>query len=111
MAEVEKAVLEKVGHVISSINASKHVDQVISAVYSLAALLFPVDCHSFIGEPLLISITDKLVTFFKRKKELNFCLVLNFAGSIGEKYKDEVKLNFCLLLTETNNNNKESSHC
>ncbi|CAI9113008.1 OLC1v1013528C1 [Oldenlandia corymbosa var. corymbosa] len=50
MAEVvEKAVVQKVGDVITSINASKHVDQVISAVYSLAALLFPIDSLSFIG--------------------------------------------------------------
>ena len=51
MGEVEeKAVLEKVGNVVASINGSKHVDQVISAVYSLAALLFPLETLSFIGE-------------------------------------------------------------
>nr|XP_027122992.1 telomere length regulation protein TEL2 homolog isoform X2 [Coffea arabica] len=50
MGEVEeKAVLEKVGNVVASINGSKHVDQVISAVYSLAALLFPLETLSFIG--------------------------------------------------------------
>ncbi|KAL3529451.1 hypothetical protein ACH5RR_008773 [Cinchona calisaya] len=44
-----EAVSEKVGRVIASINGSKYVDQVISAVYSLAALIFPLDSLSFIG--------------------------------------------------------------
>ncbi|KAL7139542.1 hypothetical protein ABFS83_09G059400 [Erythranthe nasuta] len=41
--EVEKIILEKVGHVISAVDDAKHVDQVIVALYSLAVCLFPLN--------------------------------------------------------------------
>lgn len=47
--ELERRVLEKVEHTITSINVSKHVDEVITALYSLAACLFPLNPHSFSG--------------------------------------------------------------
>lgn len=47
--ELEAQVLDKVGEVISDINKAKHVDQVISALHSLAILLFPIDASLFIG--------------------------------------------------------------
>ncbi|GLT29900.1 hypothetical protein SLA2020_047330 [Shorea laevis] len=39
--ETESRLLEKVGEVITAIQAAKHVDQVIRALHSLAVLLFP----------------------------------------------------------------------
>ncbi|KAL8456813.1 hypothetical protein ACS0TY_034887 [Phlomoides rotata] len=47
--EVESRVLEKVGHVISSIDDAKHVDHVIIALYSLAVYLFPLHPNSLSG--------------------------------------------------------------
>lgn len=47
--ELERRVLEKVGHVISSIDDAKHVDQVIIALYSLAVYLFPLHPNSLSG--------------------------------------------------------------
>lgn len=41
--ELETRILEKIGDTISSINEAKHVDHVISALHSIAILLFPVD--------------------------------------------------------------------
>lgn len=52
--ELERRVLEKVEHTITSINVSKHVDEVITALYSLAACLFPLNPHSFSGSRLNI---------------------------------------------------------
>ncbi|THU46163.1 hypothetical protein C4D60_Mb09t02060 [Musa balbisiana] len=40
---LETLVLEKVGEVSSAIDAAKHVDEVICALYSLAVRIFPVD--------------------------------------------------------------------
>ncbi|KAI7727427.1 hypothetical protein M8C21_020432 [Ambrosia artemisiifolia] len=42
-------VLNKVGNVIVSINEAKNVDQVISALYSLAVLIFPLDSRAIAG--------------------------------------------------------------
>ncbi|VVB04730.1 unnamed protein product [Arabis nemorensis] len=50
----EKDLLDKVGEAISFIGDAKHVDQVISAIHSVAVLLFPVDPSVFSG-----SIGDK----------------------------------------------------
>ncbi|KAL2465452.1 embryo defective [Abeliophyllum distichum] len=47
--ELERKVLEKVEHTITSINVSKHVDEVITALYSLAACLFPLNPRSVSG--------------------------------------------------------------
>nr|XP_011471080.1 PREDICTED: telomere length regulation protein TEL2 homolog [Fragaria vesca subsp. vesca] len=47
--EVEIKVLDKVGEVISELNKAKHADQVISALHSLAVLLFPLDPSLFSG--------------------------------------------------------------
>ncbi|KAL6576352.1 hypothetical protein OROHE_000133 [Orobanche hederae] len=44
--ELERRVLEKVGHVISSVDNANHVDQVILALYSLAVCLFPLHPRS-----------------------------------------------------------------
>lgn len=48
-AELERRVLERVGHVISSIDDAKHVDQVIIALHSLAVCLFPLNPDSVSG--------------------------------------------------------------
>ncbi|KAL1567897.1 telomere length regulation protein TEL2 [Salvia divinorum] len=48
-AELERRVLERVGHVISSIDDAKHVDQVIIALHSLAVCLFPLNPDSISG--------------------------------------------------------------
>ncbi|KAI3454970.1 hypothetical protein Pfo_011633 [Paulownia fortunei] len=47
--ELERRVLEKVGHVISSVDEAKHVDQVILALYSLSVCLFSLNPHSVSG--------------------------------------------------------------
>lgn len=47
--EVEITVLERVGQVTASIKDSKHVDQVICALHSLALLVFPLDSRSLAG--------------------------------------------------------------
>ncbi|KAL3649936.1 hypothetical protein CASFOL_006339 [Castilleja foliolosa] len=47
--ELERKVLEKVGHVISSVDDAKHVDQIILALYSLAVRLFPINPRSISG--------------------------------------------------------------
>ncbi|KAG8379406.1 hypothetical protein BUALT_Bualt07G0085200 [Buddleja alternifolia] len=44
----ERELLEKVGEAIASINDAKYVDQVIIALYSLAARLFPLHRHSLL---------------------------------------------------------------
>ncbi|KAJ4823387.1 hypothetical protein Tsubulata_023429 [Turnera subulata] len=47
--ELETKVLDKVGEVISAIKTATQVDQVVSALHSLAVLLFPLDSSLFIG--------------------------------------------------------------
>jgi telomere length regulation protein len=51
---LENNLLHKVGEAVSAISDAKHVDQVISAIHSVAVLLFPVDPSLFSG-----SIGDK----------------------------------------------------
>ncbi|CAA7056461.1 unnamed protein product [Microthlaspi erraticum] len=46
---LEKILLDKVGEAISSIGDAKHVDQVLSAIHSIAVLLFPVEPSIFSG--------------------------------------------------------------
>ncbi|KAF7834703.1 telomere length regulation protein TEL2-like protein isoform X1 [Senna tora] len=41
--ELEAAMVDKIGEVISAIKSAKHVDQVICALHSIAALLFPIE--------------------------------------------------------------------
>ena len=41
--ELEGGVVGKVGEVISAIKNATHVDQVVCALHSIAALLFPLD--------------------------------------------------------------------
>ncbi|GAA0175000.1 hypothetical protein LIER_43989 [Lithospermum erythrorhizon] len=45
----ERTLLEKVGHVMTSIKESTHVDQLISTLHSLTSLIFTVDSHSILG--------------------------------------------------------------
>ncbi|CAK9172583.1 unnamed protein product [Ilex paraguariensis] len=47
--ELETRVLEKVGHVITSVTDARYADQVICALHSLAVLLFPIDSHALSG--------------------------------------------------------------
>ncbi|MED6108566.1 hypothetical protein PIB30_025389 [Stylosanthes scabra] len=47
--ELEGAVVSKVREVISSITNAKHVDEVVSALHSIAALLFPLDSSLISG--------------------------------------------------------------
>ena len=54
--ELEAKVLQKVAEVISAIKNAKHVDQVISALHSLAVLLFPVDASIIAGQSRLSSL-------------------------------------------------------
>lgn len=64
--ELEAKVLEKVAEVISAIKNAKHVDQVISALHSVAVLLFPVDASIIAGQSRLFS----LQFFYER---VEFC--------------------------------------
>lgn len=57
--ELERRVLERVGHVISSIDDAKHVDQVIIALYSLAVCLFPLN-HDYISGSIDEKYRDEL---------------------------------------------------
>lgn len=41
--ELEAAMVDKIGEVISAIKSAKHVDQAICALHSIASLLFPID--------------------------------------------------------------------
>lgn len=59
--ELEAKVLEKVAEVISAIKNAKHVDQVISALHSVAVLLFPVDA-SIIAECVGQSYRDQILS-------------------------------------------------
>lgn len=47
---LETKLVDKVGEAISAIGDAKHVDQVISAVHSVALLIFPVDPTTRIGD-------------------------------------------------------------
>lgn len=47
--DLHAEILEKVGEVISAIDAANHVDQVICALHSLSLLLFPIDSSLFSG--------------------------------------------------------------
>lgn len=47
--ELERRLLDKVGDVISAVNDASQVDQVVVALCSLAASLFPIDTNSFSG--------------------------------------------------------------
>lgn len=70
--ELEAKVLEKVAEVISAIKNAKHVDQVISALHSVAVLLFPVDASIIAGQSRLFS----LQFFCERVRkcvEINLC--------------------------------------
>ncbi|CAG7871197.1 unnamed protein product [Brassica rapa] len=53
---LETKLVDKVGEAISAIADAKHVDQVISAVHSVALLLFPVDPTTRIGEKVSSSL-------------------------------------------------------
>lgn len=46
---LENNLLNKVAEAISAISDARHVDQVISAIHSVAVLLFPVDPSLFSG--------------------------------------------------------------
>ncbi|XP_022923797.1 telomere length regulation protein TEL2 homolog [Cucurbita moschata] len=59
--ELEAKVLQKVAEVISTIKTAKHVDQVISALHSLAVRLFPVDA-SIIAECVGQSYRDQILS-------------------------------------------------
>lgn len=85
--ELEDAVVNKVGEVISAIKNAKHVDQVICALHSIASLLFPLDPSLLSGSLLYLIIPPFLFTI-----DLNedFDFVSHFAGSIDESYRDQV---------------------
>jgi len=97
---LENKLLDKVGEAVSDISDAKHVDQVISAIHSVAVLLFPVDpslfsgnqtitCSSILISPqsLLNSKVQFLGCFFVTK----FVDISNsIAGSIGDKYRERV---------------------
>lgn len=51
---LETKLVDKVGEAISAIGDAKHVDQVISAVHSVALLLFPVDPTTRIGDKVCL---------------------------------------------------------
>lgn len=53
---LETKLVDKVGEAISAIGDAKHVDQVISAVHSVALLLFPVDPTTRIGDKVSSSL-------------------------------------------------------
>lgn len=54
--ELEPTVLHKVGDVVCAINEAKHVDQIISALHSLAVRLFPLDSSAFSGPNIFCSL-------------------------------------------------------
>lgn len=59
--ELEAAVLDKVGEVISAIKNAKRVDQVICALHSLAVLLFPLDYPSLLSGSIDQRYRDQVV--------------------------------------------------
>lgn len=74
--ELEAMVVEKVAEVISKIKNAKHVDQVISALHSLAVLLFPVDASVIAGQSQLFSLhffADELVMIVRKCDKNNLC--------------------------------------
>ncbi|RID58894.1 hypothetical protein BRARA_F02155 [Brassica rapa] len=56
---LETKLVDKVGEAISAIADAKHVDQVISAVHSVALLLFPVDPTTRIGDKVSSSLVPR----------------------------------------------------
>ncbi|KFK34152.1 hypothetical protein AALP_AA5G107400 [Arabis alpina] len=69
----EQALLDKVGEAISSISNATHVDQVISAIHSVAVLLFPVEPSSFsgsIGDKYRERICSSVVTSADERNDL-----------------------------------------
>ncbi|CDY37926.1 BnaA06g18910D [Brassica napus] len=56
ISAIETKLVDKVGEAISAIGDAKHVDQVISAVHSVALLLFPVDPTTRIGDKVSSSL-------------------------------------------------------
>ena len=54
ISAIETKLVDKVGEAISAIGDAKHVDQVISAVHSVALLLFPVDPTTRIGDKVCL---------------------------------------------------------
>lgn len=48
--ELDTRVLEKVGEVITAIKNAKHIDPVITALHSIAVLLFPIDSSLIAGQ-------------------------------------------------------------
>ncbi|CAH8340621.1 unnamed protein product [Eruca vesicaria subsp. sativa] len=59
--KLETKLLDKVGEAISSISDAKHVDQVISAIHSVALLIFPVDPTTRIGDKYVERLCSSLV--------------------------------------------------
>lgn len=57
---LEPIVLHRVGEVISAIGEAKHVDQLICALHSLAARLFPLNSSALSGQKILYSLPRKL---------------------------------------------------
>ncbi|CAB88328.1 putative protein [Arabidopsis thaliana] len=60
---LENNLLHKVGEAVSAISDAKHVDQVISAIHSVAVLLFPVDPSLFSGNFEMLHIVRGSGTF------------------------------------------------
>ncbi|CAN6822394.1 unnamed protein product [Brassica oleracea] len=58
---LETKLVDKVGEAISAIGDAKHVDQVISAVHSVALLIFPVDPTTRIGDKYGEKVSSSLV--------------------------------------------------
>lgn len=84
--ELEAAVLDKVGEVISAVRSAKRVDQVICALHSLAVLLFPLDYSSLLSGQVTatahVSIYSFILFFrrFLQANKLKFPELLNFSS-------------------------------
>ncbi|KAI7727435.1 hypothetical protein M8C21_020440 [Ambrosia artemisiifolia] len=90
-------VLNKVGNVIVSINEAKNVDQVISALYSLAVLIFPLDSRAIAGS-IDKQYRDELHLLLSRLLEKKF--LQNMKEITGGRYNLHVHdrlLAICLL--------------
>lgn len=74
--ELEAAMLDKVGVVISAIKSAKHVDQVICALHSIASLIFPIDPSLLSGLPYarFLDISDVPHFCFLFFPEFTLCL-------------------------------------
>lgn len=67
MRELETLALNKIREVIQAIEIAKHVDQVISSLYSVASLLFPLDnclIAGSIDHKYREQVCDGIVDFF-----------------------------------------------